>query len=62
MPGTSRTARRLLALASGRPLAVMSDAVAARSAQGWRAYAGKADAHFAHLKSVLDREVPDNRD
>ena len=48
----------LLALASGRPLAVMSDEVAARTAAGWNAYAGRADAHFAHLKSVLDREEP----
>lgn len=52
----------LLAFASGRPLAVMSDDVAARTADGWRAYAGMADAHFAHLKSVLDRDSPGYRD
>jgi len=52
----------LLALASGRSLAVMPDDVAQRTAEGWRAYAGMADAHFAHLKSVLDREEPDYRD
>ena len=52
----------LLARATGAPMAVMSDAVAARTAEGWRAYAGMADAHFAHLKSVLDREAPDYRD
>lgn len=52
----------LLALATGRPLAVMSPAVAAHTAEGWKAYAGLADAHFAHLKSVLDRETPDYRD
>ncbi|MBM1218716.1 class II aldolase/adducin family protein [Ponticoccus sp. SC2-23] len=52
----------LLALASGQPLAVMSDDVGALTAQGWKAYAGMADAHFAHLKSVLDREEPDYRD
>ncbi|PWJ11178.1 class II aldolase/adducin family protein [Jannaschia seohaensis] len=52
----------LLALGSGAPLGVMSDAVAARTAAGWAAYAGMADAHFAHLKSVLDREEPDYRD
>lgn len=51
----------LLALASGRPLAVMAPAVAAHTAEGWKAYAGMADAHFAHLKSVLDREEPDFR-
>lgn len=52
----------LLALGTGRPLAVMSDAVAAHTAEGWKAYAGMADAHFSHLKSVLDREEPDYRD
>lgn len=49
----------LLALSSGQPLNVMTDAVAARMAEGWRAYAGMADAHFAHLRSVLDRDEPD---
>lgn len=52
----------LLALGTGRPLAVMSDAVAAYTAEGWKSYAGMADAHFEHLKSVLDREEPDYRD
>ena len=52
----------LLALGSGRELAVMSDAVAANTADGWKAYAGMADAHFAYLKSVLDREEPEYRD
>ncbi|MEM9707772.1 MAG: class II aldolase/adducin family protein [Pseudomonadota bacterium] len=52
----------LLALGSGKELAVMSDDVAARTAEGWKAYAGMADAHFAHLKSVLEREEPDYRD
>jgi ribulose-5-phosphate 4-epimerase/fuculose-1-phosphate aldolase len=58
-----KAARTLLtALGTGRPLAVMSDAVAARTAAGWQAYAGMADAHFAYLKSMLDREEPDYRD
>lgn len=52
----------LLAMGSGRPLGVMSDAVARRTAEGWAAYAGMAGAHFAHLKSVLDREEADYRD
>lgn len=52
----------LLARASGEPLAVMSDDTARRTAKGWEAYAGMADAHFAHLKTVLDREEPDYRD
>jgi len=52
----------LLARGSGGKLAVMSDAVARRTAEGWKAYAGMAEAHFGHLKSVLDREEPDYRD
>lgn len=52
----------LLALGTGQPLAVMSDAVARNTAEGWRAYAGMADAHFAYLKSELDRDAPDYRD
>ena len=52
----------LTALGSGQPLGVMSDAVARTTADGWRAYAGMADAHFAYLKSVLDAEQPDYRD
>jgi ribulose-5-phosphate 4-epimerase/fuculose-1-phosphate aldolase len=45
---------QLLASASGRPLAVLSDEVAERTAQGWEPYRGMADAHFAYLKSMLD--------
>lgn len=51
----------LLALGSGRPLAVMPAAVAAHTAEGWKAYADMADAHFSYLKSVLDRDEPDYR-
>lgn len=51
----------LTALGSGQKLGIMSDAVAQHTAQGWKAYAGMADAHFAYLKSVLDREEPDYR-
>ena len=51
----------LLAHASGRPLAVMPDAVAEKTATGWQAYTGMAEAHFAHWKRVLDREEPDYR-
>ena len=58
-----KAARTILtALGSGQELGVMSDAVARRTADGWKAYAGMADAHFAYLKSVLDREEPDYRD
>jgi ribulose-5-phosphate 4-epimerase/fuculose-1-phosphate aldolase len=44
----------LLAYASGQPLNVMSDAVASRTAAGWRAYADAAFAHFEQLKAMLD--------
>ena len=43
----------MTAYATGRPLAVLSDEVARKTAQGWGPYAGMADAHFAYLKSTL---------
>lgn len=49
----------LKAMATGQPLNVMSDEVAARTADGWKAYDGMADAHFAHIRSRLDRDEPD---
>jgi ribulose-5-phosphate 4-epimerase/fuculose-1-phosphate aldolase len=52
----------LLARGSGAPLNIMPDSVARNTAEGWKAYAGAADAHFAYLKSVLDREEPEYRD
>ncbi|HEX4847358.1 MAG TPA: class II aldolase/adducin family protein [Novosphingobium sp.] len=45
---------QLLAYASGRELAVLDDAVAEKTAQGWEPYAGMADAHFGYLKSTLE--------
>jgi ribulose-5-phosphate 4-epimerase/fuculose-1-phosphate aldolase len=58
-----KAARTILtALGSGQELGVMSDEVARRTAEGWKAYSGMADAHFDHLKAVLDREEPDYRD
>jgi ribulose-5-phosphate 4-epimerase/fuculose-1-phosphate aldolase len=57
-----RAARTLmLAQASGQPLSVLDDATARHTAEGWRAYSGMADAHFAHLKRQLDRDSPDYR-
>ncbi|MFM5917769.1 MAG: class II aldolase/adducin family protein [Novosphingobium sp.] len=44
---------QLLAYASGRPLNVLSDDLAERTAQGWDAYRGMAQAHFEWLKSQL---------
>ena len=52
----------LRAYATGRPLQVMSDAIAEHTAQGWDAYRGMAFAHFDHLKSMLDAEDPSYRD
>jgi ribulose-5-phosphate 4-epimerase/fuculose-1-phosphate aldolase len=44
----------MLAYASGRPLNVMSDELARRTAAGWRPYHDAAFAHFAQLKGLLD--------
>ncbi len=44
----------LLAYASGQALAVLSDEIAEKTAQGWEPYRGMADAHFSYLKSTLD--------
>ncbi|MDQ0396032.1 class II aldolase/adducin family protein [Labrys monachus] len=52
----------MLAYASGQELNVMSDAVAAKTAEGWRAYNDMAFAHFEQLKAMLDRQDPSYRD
>jgi ribulose-5-phosphate 4-epimerase/fuculose-1-phosphate aldolase len=52
----------MLAYATGRPLSVMSDAVASRTARAWQAYDGMAFAHFEHLKATLDRKDASYRD
>ena len=43
----------MLAYSSGQPLAVMSDAVAEKTAAGWDDYEGMAIAHFEQLKAML---------
>ncbi|WP_299822718.1 class II aldolase/adducin family protein [uncultured Jannaschia sp.] len=49
-----KAARTLvLARSTGEPLAVLSDAVAQNTADGWRAYRGMAEKHFAYLRSTL---------
>ena len=53
---------QILAYSTGQPLNVMSDDTAERTAAGWEDYRGMGDAHFAHLKSELDREDPSYRD
>lgn len=44
----------MLALASGQPLAMLSDEVAQATADGWHAYRGMARRHFDYLMSTLD--------
>lgn len=52
----------ILAYSTGQPLNVLSDAVAQNTAQGWIAYEGMAEQHFAWLKAQLDRSDPSWRD
>lgn len=47
---------QMLAYAAGKPLAVLSDAVAQNTAEGWIPYRGMAERHFAYLKSTLDEK------
>jgi ribulose-5-phosphate 4-epimerase/fuculose-1-phosphate aldolase len=44
----------ILALSTGKPLSVLSDSVAQKTAEGWVAYRGMAKRHFDYLKSTLD--------
>ena len=52
----------MLAYASGQPLNVMSDEVAAKTAEDWSNFSGSAHAHFDQLKQMLDRTDPSYRD
>jgi ribulose-5-phosphate 4-epimerase/fuculose-1-phosphate aldolase len=52
----------MLAYASGRPLNVMGDNLAKKTAEGWRAYSDAAFAHFEQMKEMLDEEDPSYRD
>ena len=44
---------QMLAYASGRSLAVLSDDVARNTAEGWVPYRGMAERHFAYLRSTI---------
>jgi len=58
-----RAARTLiLAYSTGRPLRVLSDELAERTAEGWRAegFARQPFAHFAELRRLLDRNDADH--
>ncbi|WP_422377320.1 class II aldolase/adducin family protein [Roseibium sp.] len=52
----------LKAYASGQPLAVMSDNLAAKTAAEWEPYKGMGYEHFDYWKRQLDRTEPDYRD
>ena len=51
---------QVMAMSTGRPLRLMSDEVARKSAEQWHGAAWDAgEHHFAALKRILDREEPD---
>ncbi len=50
------------AYATGKPLRVLSDAVAERTARDWESIADFSIAHFEEMKKVLDGEDPSYRD
>jgi ribulose-5-phosphate 4-epimerase/fuculose-1-phosphate aldolase len=52
----------ILAYATGQPLNILSDEIAEKTAQGWRAYSGQAFSHFDYLKSQLDKTEPSYRE
>ncbi|MEM8825224.1 MAG: class II aldolase/adducin family protein, partial [Pseudomonadota bacterium] len=55
-----RAARTMvLALSTGQPLAIMDDALAEETAQGWDNDPRERQAHFAEMKRILDTEEPD---
>lgn len=47
------------ALQTGRPLRVLSDEVAEKTAQEWESYPGYADHHLNEIKALLDAEGSD---
>ena len=51
-----------LALSSGKPLRIVSDEVAEKTAQQWEHFmdpVGLCDAHLRQIREILDREEPD---
>ena len=44
------------ALQTGRPLRVLPDEVAEKTAQEWEAYPGFAEAHLREIKALLDED------
>ena len=52
----------MTALATGRPLAVMTDSVAEKTARQWDDYNAEAHHHLAAIRRILDVEEPDYKD
>ncbi|NAZ37809.1 class II aldolase/adducin family protein [Rubellimicrobium sp. CFH 75288] len=52
----------MLCYATGRPLRVVPDAVAERTARQWAAYGQLALDHLREVRAILDAEEPDYRD
>lgn len=50
---------QVLALSTGRPLAIIPDEVAAHAARQWREYPNAARLHMDALMAILDEESPD---
>jgi ribulose-5-phosphate 4-epimerase/fuculose-1-phosphate aldolase len=46
------------ALQTGRPLRVLPEAIAEKTAQEWQTYPGFAEAHLREVRSILDAEDP----
>jgi ribulose-5-phosphate 4-epimerase/fuculose-1-phosphate aldolase len=47
------------ALQTGRPLRVLPDDIAEKTAQEWEAYPGFAEVHLRELRAILDTEAGD---
>lgn len=47
------------ALQTGRPLRLLSDAVAEKTAREWEEFPGFADNHLREIKAILDKDAPD---
>jgi ribulose-5-phosphate 4-epimerase/fuculose-1-phosphate aldolase len=57
-----RAARTLIvAYSTGKPLNILSDEIAEKTAEGWGPYKGAAFAHFDYLKTQLDKTDPSYR-
>jgi ribulose-5-phosphate 4-epimerase/fuculose-1-phosphate aldolase len=46
-------------LSTGREASIMSDEIAEKTAQQWKAYSGFAESHLCEVREILDREEPD---